>query len=166
MTRRRVKQSTIDKYALIEDPTAIDDACYKVGEVVAIAQPYCDIVDKSKELRDVVLDEIGVPTREYEAGFYNKMFVRSDLMPHHIRITDVKVELLNEITPDDCIKEGIKDYSMPTEKRYGYSDLERENIVAFRTPRKAFAALIDRVSGKGVWDSNPWVFVYEFELVD
>jgi hypothetical protein len=26
--------------------------------------------------------------------------------------------------------------------------------------------LIDRVSGKGMWESNPWVWVYEFELTD
>ncbi len=33
------------------------------------------------------------------------------------------------------------------------------------TPRGAFAALIDKISGKGTWESNPYVFVYEFELV-
>lgn len=27
------------------------------------------------------------------------------------------------------------------------------------------AALIDKVSGRGTWDRNPWVVVYEFELV-
>lgn len=27
------------------------------------------------------------------------------------------------------------------------------------------AALIDKVSGRGTWESNPWVVVYEFELV-
>lgn len=36
----------------------------------------------------------------------------------------------------------------------------------FDTPREAFASLIDRVSGKGTWDRNPFVFVYDFELVD
>lgn len=25
---------------------------------------------------------------------------------------------------------------------------------------------IDNISGKGTWESNPWVFVYEFELID
>ena len=29
-----------------------------------------------------------------------------------------------------------------------------------------YALLIDRISGKGTWASNPYVFVYEFELVD
>ena len=32
--------------------------------------------------------------------------------------------------------------------------------------RDAFAELIDKVSGKGTWESNPYVFVYEFELID
>jgi hypothetical protein len=38
---------------------------------------------------------------------------------------------------------------------------KRDNYL---TPRQAFAALIDKVSGKGTWESNPYVFVYEFEL--
>lgn len=29
----------------------------------------------------------------------------------------------------------------------------------------AFAALIDKVSGKGTWESNPYVWAYEFELM-
>lgn len=32
--------------------------------------------------------------------------------------------------------------------------------------REAYAALTDKVSGKGTWESNPWVFVYDFELAD
>lgn len=36
----------------------------------------------------------------------------------------------------------------------------------FPTPREAFAALIDKISGKGTWENNPWVVAYSFELVD
>jgi hypothetical protein len=39
------------------------------------------------------------------------------------------------------------------------------NHITFKTPRKAFGALIDRISGKGTWERNPWVYAYEFELV-
>lgn len=39
------------------------------------------------------------------------------------------------------------------------------NNTVVRTPHEAYAILIDRISGKGTWDSNPWVFVYEFEIV-
>lgn len=43
--------------------------------------------------------------------------------------------------------------------------ISKGTAVEFDTPRKAFAALIDKVSGRGTWDRNPWVVVYEFELV-
>jgi hypothetical protein len=28
-----------------------------------------------------------------------------------------------------------------------------------------FAALIDKVSGRGTWDRNPWVFAYTFDVL-
>ena len=40
------------------------------------------------------------------------------------------------------------------------------NNFSFRTPQDAYASLIDRISGKGTWESNPYVFVYDFELID
>lgn len=35
----------------------------------------------------------------------------------------------------------------------------------YNTQREAFAILIDKVSGRGTWERNPWVVVCEFELV-
>lgn len=35
----------------------------------------------------------------------------------------------------------------------------------FHTPKEAFAALIDKVSGKGTWEKNPLVFAYGFVRV-
>lgn len=124
---------------------------YQVGEVVAVAQKY---------------SEIGIePFPFCEAGWDNKMFVRADLMPHHIRITDIKVERLQDISDEDCIKEGIwKANNVGLEGvTYWYRGLSNST---FRTPREAFADLIDKISGKNTWKSNPWVFAYEFELVD
>lgn len=37
---------------------------------------------------------------------------------------------------------------------------------SYDTPREAYESLINKVSGKGTWDSNPYVFVYDFELVN
>lgn len=36
---------------------------------------------------------------------------------------------------------------------------------ASQTPQLAFKALINRTSGMGTWEMNPWVFAYTFELV-
>lgn len=35
----------------------------------------------------------------------------------------------------------------------------------FNKPREAFASLIDKVSGRGTWERNPFVWRIEFELV-
>lgn len=148
-----------------------NDAKYKVGDVVAIAQSYRSITEEEEEINGVLgLYRIGqkyLTMDEMGAGWSNKMFTRADLMPHHICITDIKVERLNDITPDDCLKEGIyKGQCGSADTHFMDAYYYKGDIQPYCTPREAFAALIDRVSGKGTWDSNPWVFVYEFELVD
>lgn len=92
----------------------------------------------------------------------NKMFVKPGLMPHRIRITDVRVERLHDISDEDCLREGVQ--FLPEINRYYFECTGCEGFY-FDYPREAFASLIDKVSGRGTWDSNPWVFVYEFELI-
>lgn len=138
---------------------------YEVGDVVAIQQSYKDAGVRNLPMRD---EQTGyhydIPCIETE-GWNNKMFVRADLMPHHIRITDVDWEWLQDISDEDCMKEGIT-WAVPSDKRYQYPDYKKETMVSFKTPREAFASLIDKVSGRGTWERNPIVWVYEFELVD
>ena len=131
---------------------------YQVGEVVAIAQSY---------------NEIGLPVQGklgyVVTGNTNKMFVRADLMPHHIKITDVMAERLQDISEEDCLREGIfKRYHAPICLDCFYIP----NVPAyakdyvFFTAKEAFASLIDKICGKGTWESNPLVEVYTFELID
>ena len=95
------------------------------------------------------------------------MFVRADLMPHHIRITNVRVERLQDISDEDCIKEGvIESVVMGTNGSLSEYFVEGPKHICYgKTPREAYAVLIDLISGKGTWLSNPFVFVYDFELV-
>lgn len=138
---------------------------YEVGEVVAVAMSYKNIVEHlAKKLYDVGkwMDDNHITKNM--AGWLNKMFVKADLMIFKIRITDVKVERLQDISDEDCIKEGVwKANNVGLEGvTYWYHGLINST---FRNPREAYAALIDKISGKGTWESNPYVFVYEFELV-
>ena len=141
---------------------ALSSSRYKVGEVVAMAQKYKDIaLDMSVELAAELIKQ---------PGWKNKMFVKADLMPHRIRITNIRVERLQDISEEDCIAEGIvrfgKEY-VRFKKEYCYTcqNYAVTDFYSFSTPREAYAALIDKISGKGTWESNPWVFVYNFELV-
>ena len=145
---------------------------YKVGDIVAIAQPYKDIIECLPMYSDAILDEVGMPRKEYKAGWTNKMFVKADLLPHHIRITDVKVEYLQNISDDEILREGIYPQRFFNKEEYVFATIGKMNntpvhwLKTFPTPREAFAALIDKISGKGTWDNNPWVVAYSFELVD
>lgn len=136
---------------------------YEIGEVVAIAQSYSDCGN----MPDFGLDEYGYPIMPKNSGFFNKMFVCANLMPHHIRITDVKVERLQDISDGDCLKEGIYEDSGDDEFPPSiFYDFEGNKDDGFDTPRDAFASLMDKVAGKGTWSSNPYVFCYSFELIE
>lgn len=139
-------------------------AHYKIGETIAIAQKYVDLIKNDEFYR--LCGKNGMPLEciKYERGCNNKMFVRADLMPHHIRITNIRVERLQDISEADCLKEGIWcDDNVGLEcTTYWYHGLANSS---FRTAKEAYAALIDKISGKGTWKSNPWVFVYNFYLV-
>ena len=121
---------------------------YKVGEIVAVAQSYNSFYN----------DECNPNLFPNGAGWTNKMYVRPELMPHYVMITAVSVERLRDISDIDCMSEGINYY-----EQEGFSWCSTGKL--FDTPHEAYAALIDKISGKGTWESNPWCFVYDFELV-
>lgn len=141
---------------------------YKIGEKVAIAQSYDSFYD---DTHNPVLFPSGI-------GWTNKMFVRADLMPHNIKITDVRIERLQDISGEDCLKEGITEVSGEFEAHTVLQDgyygerikvIKRYYGIEYyelgESPREAYGTLIDKISGKGAWESNPWVLAYEFELI-
>ena len=138
---------------------------YEVGEVVAVAQSMCDVYAEwdmtylGKDTKALMEKFGGSPC------FNNKMFVRASEMPHQIRITDVRVERLQDISDDDCLKEGVRKVVNENGIYIQYYVGQGNNACSFENPREAFANLINKVSKKDVWNENPYVFVYEFELV-
>lgn len=134
-------------------------------EDVAIAQKYLDFRKANGDVTDdfaklCCMHYMPFECLGHDAGAKNKMFVKAKLMPHRIRTTKIRVERLQDISEDDCLKEGIKRKN----ERYV---VENQKGVCFYTndPILAFRFLIDKICGKGTWNSNPWVFVYDFELV-
>ena len=130
---------------------------YEVGEIVAIAQSYKEIYPNAD------FEMVGDGFMTESAGWTNKMFVRANLMKRHIMFTDAKVERLQSISDDDILREGVWQLG---EVFYVSKAVGEAPDVAFLTAREAFWYLIDKVSGKGTWESNPFVVAYSFELVD
>lgn len=145
---------------------------YEIGDVVAVTQRYeaCwDYYQKQWEARNDPSDwhtpdaMLGDSVQETK-GWKNKMFVRADLMPHHVRIADLWFECLQDISEEDCLKEGIIRTESPLDHGWNYQIPNTKEF--FLTPRGAFARLIDLVSHDHVWDCNPWAVAYTLELVD
>lgn len=148
---------------------------FRENEIVAVAQSYETLANSG------YLDKMVVPANNpvkcefkkeyYNPGWSNKMFVRPDLMPHQIQITDIKIERLQDISDIDCAKEGIRYYLEYSEERIArfYIDAipnyHSGAMTTYDSAKEAFAALIDKISGKGTWQSNPIVVAYSFRLI-
>lgn len=165
--RRKVDGAITELCMYDEEGGAIDEGQilpkYKTGEEVAVAQSYRDcgeLIEAVVPRWDVICQIVGATN----AGWNNKMFVKPELMPYRIRITGIGVERLQDISEEACIKEGIidglREYPITHSGFWFHGDR-----FDYGSPRSAFASLIDKVSGRGTWESNPWVFVYEFELL-
>lgn len=150
-------------------------AQYQVGEIVAVAEPYKDIIGDRVFF---VSYETGVSVHrsimEREKGWSNKLYVASEFMPSRIRFTERRIERLQNISQEDCLKEGIaikkgfwNTYSFAGSNKPRKMNRDGSVVLTetFFNPREAFARLIDKVSKKGTWKRNPWVIAYTFELV-
>ncbi|MDR1939068.1 MAG: hypothetical protein LBQ73_11315 [Tannerellaceae bacterium] len=169
---------------------SIDAACkprFNVGERVYIQEPYkfseytdfgadliyvdgdsrniswaeieAEIVVSGKDI-DALIKSIYRRQEKSKSGWLNKMYMPAWAARNFIEITDVKCERLQDISEEDCIKEGM-------------SKLHRDNLcwtnhhdddVVFSSPRRAYAALINRIH-KGAWEENPFVWAYSYELI-
>ena len=154
----------IDACCVFNEDDVVAKSQYNLCEVVAIAQSYETLANSG--YLDKMMDGPLSMKKEYSgAGYKNKMFVKAELMPNHIKITNIRVERLQDISDEDCLREGVRKWEKdgnPLVPSYDFVNSPH----GYATPREAFAALIDKVSGRGTWKSNPMVFVCEFELVD
>ena len=163
------------------DSVILPQPTYKVGEEVAIAQPYKNdgVLTYNAYNEDGTAREDGLRRHKEmldSKGYRNKMFVKAEYMPHRIRITGIKVERLQDISDEDAMQEGVFKYDKPPlhheadmfapwppcVKPYKWN---KDNLIYRCTARYAFAYLIDKISGRGTWQSNPWVYAYTFELI-
>lgn len=71
-----------------------------------------------------------------------------------LRITDVRVEQLQDISDEDAKAEGVRRH-----------DWQYENGEGPETYRDAYACLWDHINGEGSWDQNPWCWCIQFECI-
>ena len=153
-----VEPKNFGRASLFYSTVNIAHSRYCVGEEVAVAQAYNEFVSEAG------FNEAEINKLRISKGWTNKMFVKADLMPHRIRITDIRAERLQDICEDECLAEGIVDFESRINKAHFYSITDES--ATYGTAKKPYSLLIDKIAGKGTWKNNPYVFVYDFELSD
>lgn len=151
---------------------------YKLGETVYLKEPYIIFEETYSELRQTesgltiaykygntnTLEEI---TGDLKAKWSNKLFMPEYAARYFIEIIDVRAERLQDISEEDCLKEGIVLHQIiRLGQRWFLNGLKdkNNNEMGYETAKKAYAALIDKINGKGTWERNPLVWVYDFKL--
>lgn len=82
------------------------------------------------------------------------------------RITDIRIERLQDISEADAEQEGVsligKDGFNQVYRDY-LSEKKKQQSGGFFTAKRSFISLIQAINGVEFWDINPWVWVVEFE---
>ena len=150
-TRRIAIDSEVD-LSLAGREKLLSKARYRVGEVIYLKEPYCD---------DLVIEDIFYKYNNLNLGvsiWKNKLFMPESAARYFIKISKVSLERLQEISREDCFKEGITQVDEQSYKHPYYEE-------CWSTPQRAYAHLINYISGLETWDKNPYVYVYDFELI-
>lgn len=88
-----------------------------------------------------------------------------------LKITDIEINRLQDISEKDCILEGIQPLSMSRMQLNMHGQLYLDytkKATMFNEgvkPRESFKSLINSIDGAWTWKKNPWVWVIRFELI-
>lgn len=94
-----------------------------------------------------------------------------------IELLDVRAERLQDISPADCVAEGIEGpgpgvviYGLPENDQHvgkpGYSTGGPTPLGTFATARAAYALVWQTINGIDSWQPNPWVWALTFRKVE
>ena len=78
-----------------------------------------------------------------------------------LELTDVRVERLQDISEDDALAEGLRQWEHRNDFAYGFDGGAPHG---YGSPRGAFHALWESIHGEGAWDENPWLWVLIFRV--
>lgn len=97
-----------------------------------------------------------------------------------LEITHIKIERLQDISPEDACDEGIEYDNIDLDafeggelvadfKNYTWKDdasCEDYHFPTFASCIESYRTLWQKINGKDSWNENPWVWVIEFKIIN
>lgn len=130
---------------------------YQQGDILYVRETWC----KGSWMNEKERYYYKADDNDFHCVWHPSIHMPKEAARIWLRVTDVRVEWLQDITFDSCQNEGIyDDYKT-------YSETYTNNLRRVAYP-KAFARLWDSTIKKSDldrygWDANPWVWVIDFE---
>jgi hypothetical protein len=125
---------------------------YNVGDILWVRETWADVFGKYEYRADYSESENTYRVKRYGttiAKWRPPIHMPREATRIFLRVTEVRVERLQDISYDDCLQEGMHDYGTDVDTLGAFQDLWQK---------------LNAKRGYG-WDKNPWVWVYEFERV-
>ena len=140
---------------------------YQIDDILWVRETF----QKLESVKHKEIDFLYKADVEYHNYFNSDLVVWSPSihMPKEaarifLKVTNVRVERLQDISEEDAIAEGVE-LGDPN-KGIIYRDYLRQKTF-FLFARLSFKSLWDSINAKKhPWESNPWVWVYDFERIE
>lgn len=130
---------------------------WKIGDVMAIQQSYKDVW---KEIRSEEYFNI----HRGELGWNNKFLVKADAMLYNIKVVRFMLLRQDNLTDEQCQSLGVVASNDPYSGEILGWFHEGLGAKLFPTPLEAYKAAFEREHGDR-WGENPWMWLYELEII-
>lgn len=123
-------------------------------------------VTSNQERYDQLSEKFEAEEVEGRDVWYPSIHMPKEACRIFLKVTNVRCERLQDISEEDAIAEGViqhSDYGSTGYVDYRNRDVAKTDIDAVWS----FQTLWDSINAKKhPWESNPWVWVYDFERVE
>jgi hypothetical protein len=94
------------------------------------------------------------------------LFMPKEACRIFLKITNIRVERLQCISEKDAVLEGVRIIHFAESKLAVFKNYLLKEEKGTLNPIRSFFSLWESINGKESLDSNPWVWVIEFERID
>lgn len=162
------------------DRNEIDKTCNWDSVTYKADHMHRDVKRKGVKYTNKILNEMcqegwydkDYPDPESKIKWRSSIHMPKEAARLWLKITDIRVERLNDISNEDAIAEGLKTrinapvnvFSKPVLTYFDYAIGMFPSFGCIK-PIPSFITLWESINGKDSWKQNPWVWVIEFEIL-
>ena len=141
---------------------------YQIGDILWVRETWQTTWNENKKSWDTIykadggywIDDDGI--MKWKPSIY----MPKEAARIFLEVSNVRVERLKDISEEDAIEEGIEiihyaENILPVFRNYLLK--EKKGTL---NPRLSFRTLWEKINGEDSWNANPWVWVYEFKVVE